>query len=594
MSMSKIAALAATVLLSATTAGAVAPRCNLNPGGPEELLLTVPQAGSDFDLGWKGTVHDYDVPGGARFALCLKDCDNTTDSLCTIEGQADQLSAAGRPFAPPIPVVIGTVAVCVQANFANPAVTGTFDVATGDIDATATLNGQVYITSTSNVCPQCVGGVCNGGANNGGACTVDESIPVQGAVGVDTTYDVSISCPPSGLLTVPVPLTVDVTTGVDTQNTLCPGQSDADADDCSGLCNATCTGGDHGGIQQVCCSDDTTKACFPSPITRTGSAAPTSPAWPDPSYPKTEDTAAATLVSVFCTDGAPAPFGSQVNGPAGLPGPVAFILPLDQTVFGDTDADGLPDTFDGCTTDSDCDDDGLLDGSLGPEDTNNDGVVDTGETDPTTGDSDGDGLGDGLERGLEAPQGPDTGAGFVADADPNTTTDATNPDTDGDGLSDGDEDANHNGRVDAGETDPNVPDGPGGCDAPSDCNDNDPCTDDTCPAGVCVFTQQTGAAGAQCELDQVKSNAAICGDDPLDKKTAKAVSAALGKVDGLLAKIATASDKKKPKLIKKAKAALTVAKNKAAKAGTKNKITSSCSATIVAIMTELTAIVGAL
>ena len=90
MSMCKFV-VAGAVLLYAATAGAVAPRCNLNPGGPEELLLTVPQAGSDFDLGWKGTVHDYDVPGGARFALCLTDCDNDTDPLCTIEGQAEQL-----------------------------------------------------------------------------------------------------------------------------------------------------------------------------------------------------------------------------------------------------------------------------------------------------------------------------------------------------------------------------------------------------------------------------------------------------------------------------------------------------------------------
>jgi hypothetical protein len=374
MSMSRIVVAGAVLLLYAATAGAVAPRCNLNPGGPEELLLTVPQAGSDFDLGWKGTVHDYDVPGGARFALCLKDCDNTTDSLCTIEGQAEQLSATGRPFAPPIPVVIGDVAVCVQANFANPAVLGTFDVATGDIDATATLNAQVYLTATNNVCPQCVGLTCSGGANNGGACEVDETINVQGAVG-DTAYDVSIDCPPSGILSVPVPLSVDVTTGTDTQGA-CANQEDSD--DCgAGACNAVCTGGGHGGIQQLCCSNDTTKACFPTTISRTGSAAPALPQWPDPSYPKSEGTAAATLVSAFCTQGAP--FG-DVNDDAGLPGPVAFILPLNQEVFGDTDADGLPDTFDGCTHDGDCDDDGLLDGSLGPEDANDDGVVEPGET----------------------------------------------------------------------------------------------------------------------------------------------------------------------------------------------------------------------
>ena len=44
---------------------------------------------------------------------------------------------------------------------------------------------------------------------------------------------------------------------------------------------------------------------------------------------------------------------------------------------------------------------------------------------------------------------------FVPDADPTTTTDPLDEDSDNDGLLDGEEDANHNGRVDAGETNPN-------------------------------------------------------------------------------------------------------------------------------------------
>jgi hypothetical protein len=592
MSISKFV-LAGAVLLYAATAGAVAPRCNLNPGGPEELLLTVPQAGSDFDLGWKGTVHDYDVPGGARFALCLTDCDNDTDPNCLIQGQAEQLSAAGRAFAPPIPVVIGTVAVCVQANFANPAVTGNYNLETGAISATATLNAQVYLTAQNNVCPQCVSGTCNGGGNNGGACTVGETITVQGAVG-DTTYDVSIDCPPSGGLSLPVPLTVDVTTGTDSQGP-CPNQEDTD--DCgAGTCTlGNCTGPNDGGISQACCSNNTTKPCFPNPVSRTGTAAPVLPQWPDPSYPKSEDTAASTLVSTFCTQGAPPLLGDEVNDDAGLPGPVAFILPLDQEVFGDTDSDGLPDTFDGCTHDGDCDDDGLLDGSLGPEDANNDGVVDAGETDNTTGDSDGDGLGDGLERGLETPQSADTGGTFVGDADANTTTDPLNADTDGDGLDDGEEDANENGRVDDGESDPNDPNDPGGpvggCSSPGECNDDDPCTDDSCPADTCVFTPRTGSAGVQCKVDGAQSGP-ICGTDPLDKKTDKAVTNGLKKLDGLLAKLATATGNKKTKLLKKANAAVNAIKKKAAKAAGKSKISAACGTTIADAMNELSALLA--
>ena len=128
----------------------------------------------------------------------------------------------------------------------------------------------------------------------------------------------------------------------------------------------------------------------------------------------------------------------------------------------DSDNDGLPDAVDPCPYDADCDDDGLIDGNLGSEDLDIDGVVDPGETDPALFDTDGDGISDGVERGLSAPERPDATNPlvFVADEDPSTTTDPGNPDSDGDGISDGVEDPNHNGQVDTGETDPNVPDQP--------------------------------------------------------------------------------------------------------------------------------------
>ncbi|WP_420810052.1 adventurous gliding motility protein AgmC [Corallococcus macrosporus] len=125
----------------------------------------------------------------------------------------------------------------------------------------------------------------------------------------------------------------------------------------------------------------------------------------------------------------------------------------------DTDGDGLPDGLEvnvGGTDplDDDSDDDGLLDGN---EDANHDGIVDADETDPNNADTDGDGLPDGLERGLTEPQGTGTDMTvFVADADPTTVTDPLNPDTDGGSVRDGIEDANRNGRVDPGETDPLV------------------------------------------------------------------------------------------------------------------------------------------
>jgi hypothetical protein len=126
----------------------------------------------------------------------------------------------------------------------------------------------------------------------------------------------------------------------------------------------------------------------------------------------------------------------------------------------DDDGDGLPNSVDPCPNDDDCDDDGLMDGSAtGSEDLNNNGVVDPGETDPTNWDTDGDGLSDGLERGLTTPEGHDTNTAsphWQPDADPSTKTDPLSADTNGDTIPDGEEDANHNGRVDAGESNPDL------------------------------------------------------------------------------------------------------------------------------------------
>lgn len=91
--------------------------------------------------------------------------------------------------------------------------------------------------------------------------------------------------------------------------------------------------------------------------------------------------------------------------------------------------------------DPDSDDDGLLDNA---EDSKHIGFVDAGETDPNDADSDDDGLTDGVEVLGENP------------------TDPLLADTDADGLLDGEEDENHNGARDAGETDPGDFDSDGG------------------------------------------------------------------------------------------------------------------------------------
>ena len=135
---------------------------------------------------------------------------------------------------------------------------------------------------------------------------------------------------------------------------------------------------------------------------------------------------------------------------------VSWIIPADD------DNDGLSNDLEAvaCTrsNDADTDDDGLTDGT---EDANHNGIVDAGETDPCNIDTDGDGIQDGTEMGLtSAGIGPGTDTTvFQPDMNNATTTNPLDADSDNDGLTDGQEDLNHNGRVDAGETNPNVANG---------------------------------------------------------------------------------------------------------------------------------------
>ena len=145
--------------------------------------------------------------------------------------------------------------------------------------------------------------------------------------------------------------------------------------------------------------------------------------------------------------------------------------PLDETnaglapseiedVLADADGDGLTDLQEWANgllaPDGDSDEDGLPDGQEHNWrcDTDRDGLRNL--LDP---DSDGDGLGDGLEEQLTAPALPAYTLlklrNFTPDSDPGFGTFMLLPDTDFDGLRDGAEDSSHDGKVDAGETDPN-------------------------------------------------------------------------------------------------------------------------------------------
>ena len=121
-----------------------------------------------------------------------------------------------------------------------------------------------------------------------------------------------------------------------------------------------------------------------------------------------------------------------------LSSPSIRSLMVERSSLDDSDGDGIPDTI---------------------EDTNGNGIVDEGETDPQSADTDGDGLLDGIE---------------IDDSD-GETTDPLDADSDNDFLIDGLEDANRNGRVDINETDPNKWDSDG--DGYSDLDDKYPLND---------------------------------------------------------------------------------------------------------------------
>jgi uncharacterized repeat protein (TIGR01451 family)/MYXO-CTERM domain-containing protein len=126
----------------------------------------------------------------------------------------------------------------------------------------------------------------------------------------------------------------------------------------------------------------------------------------------------------------------------------------------DSDGDGLSDASEIALgtnpDDADSDDDGALDGHENnfADDTDGDGKINA--LDP---DSDADGLFDGTEMGLgcDNPDTDPTKNSCIADGDKGATvTCSLDPDTDNGGVIDGEEDANHDGVVDAGETDPTL------------------------------------------------------------------------------------------------------------------------------------------
>ncbi|AUX40187.1 cell surface SD repeat-containing protein [Sorangium cellulosum] len=150
------------------------------------------------------------------------------------------------------------------------------------------------------------------------------------------------------------------------------------------------------------------------------------------------------------------------------------------SILVDSDSDGLSDGDETAAgtdpNDADTDDDGVADGDeeLWDRDTDGDSLANARDVD-----SDNDGLLDATEIGLTDCNGPgtDTLAGrCVPDGDAGaTTTDPLDSDTDNGGVLDGSEDADLDGVLDAGETDPTT--GHGADDSGNDDTDGDGLSD---------------------------------------------------------------------------------------------------------------------
>ncbi|HEV7731449.1 MAG TPA: hypothetical protein VGR62_04765 [Candidatus Binatia bacterium] len=300
----------------------------------KELLLRVSTTTSDFDWGWVGAGHNYALSQGARFTACLSGCDDTTDPACDVR------ACTPKPL-PPLPLLLGSLPVCLVLHIDEGQSLGTFDLASGALAMPVTLRADVHAQMPlSDVCPRCSGGTigargtCSNGERQQQACVVDAYSYVTGSSNPD--YFLSSDCPPEATkLVTSLAIATMLTTGDSTLAgpTPCPEQF---ADDVcgEGACTVDCSGAEptKRGINQMCCSTDQWTPCFPtapdSPgaILRTGLATPLTPAWPSPAA---SHTAGAVLAATFCS---PKTTDQSVDILYGLPGPVALLLPVDMEV----------------------------------------------------------------------------------------------------------------------------------------------------------------------------------------------------------------------------------------------------------------------
>jgi len=335
-------------------------------GGPSSLVFSVvapatpsQSNGSNLSTGWTGASHGFPITPNAKVTMCLSDCDGTTDTECT--GLADTGPTSvlnGANFGAPLPLLAGGAPVCVVNKF-NGNVTGTADVGTGVVLSNVHLASEIWLTTTTQVCPRCTSGKCDSGAKKNQNCTVDGTLRVVNSVGPNKIYPLSRDCPPGGTdgtkastLDILLPLTTGTSTLAKSSCTLTTANGGVPFQDrpngCApGSCSAgSCSGSSacpsktddpanpgqqicvdiKGGTNLRCCPSPSSTPCFDSEggsISRTGLAsAPVAGA--DPNVL----TATEVLVADFCVPATKSPSVDQLTG---LPGLGETVLPVTTT-----------------------------------------------------------------------------------------------------------------------------------------------------------------------------------------------------------------------------------------------------------------------
>lgn len=320
---------------------------------PAQLTLTVPppsEARTDLDSGYTGNSHNFPVINGSQLKYCLSECDGESDNSCVLNGTAGAGATLNGPtFGAPVPLLSSGVPVCLINRFRDPVLTGTMDLVTGEGTGPVNLTTDIIVTgNTQEICPRCL--VTGGGGQLGsaGRCSSTASTPnapcrVNGLSTVfvpgtgNTNYTLSTECVPTQQR-FPIMVDLPLTTGAPPPLVgalpcaAAVGQTQDDNCGAGATCDATCTGDAcvttqdpgapgqcidiKGGISQVCCSNQTSRPCFPSRsgagrIERQGR--PAVPGGP-----------AGVFAATFCIPRSGAP---TVDGVAGLPGPGTLLLP---------------------------------------------------------------------------------------------------------------------------------------------------------------------------------------------------------------------------------------------------------------------------